>query len=295
MTFRLGPALALFVSLSATFACTSPSDDDASTASALAGTYRVDVQAPGAIEPGATTPLTLRVLGAGDAPVTAFDDLHTQPMHVVAISSDLRDFVHVHPTLGASGALSVDVPFSVAQPYAMFFEYDPAGPDGAQLSRATIRPNGAEPKSPELSRETAFDGRTTLAATVGGTRVELAALAHPMIMPNMATTFRAVVKTAAGDPATDLVDWLGMPAHAIAISEDQATFIHAHGMRPGSGGHGGHGGHGEHGGTTDAGAAPNDLDINVTFPAAGLYKLFVQVKRGDAIVTAPFVVRVRGM
>ena len=48
-----------------------------------------------------------------------------------------------------------------------------------------------------------------------------------------------------------------------------------------------HGGHGGIGAT----AAANVLDIDVTLPRAGLYKVFVQIKRGGRVVTAPFVLR----
>ena len=39
----------------------------------------------------------------------------------------------------------------------------------------------------------------------------------------------------------------------------------------------------------------NVLDIAVTLPKAGRYKMFVQVKRGDTVVTVPFVLRAMNM
>jgi hypothetical protein len=118
-----------------------------------------------------------------------------------------------------------------------------------------------------------------------------------MIMSGMATTFRVAVKTETGAPATDLVDWLGMPGHAIVVSEDTSTFIHAHAAPAGTGtGEGGHGGHGGHDGMSGMnGGASNLLDIGVTLPASGFYKMFVQVKRGKTVVTAPFVLKATAM
>jgi hypothetical protein len=47
--------------------------------------------------------------------------------------------------------------------------------------------------------------------------------------------------------------------------------------------------------TDAASAEPNVLDIPVTFPKAGRYKMFVQVKRGENVVTVPFVLQVMNM
>lgn len=294
---------ALFVTTLA--ACAGePTEGAGAEASANAlSEYRVEVRTPApTVQAGGTVPLAVRVLGANDAPVTAFDDLHTQAMHLVAVSSDLQDFFHVHPTLGADGVLSVDAPIARAQPYRMFFEYDPAG-GGAnpQTNRAILRPAGAVEVAPNLAAagSAIFDGSRPKSVLASDTRIDLAADAHGMIMPGMTTTLRAVVKTSAGAPATDLVDWLGMPGHAIVLSEDTSTFIHAHGVHPGTGGHGPHDGHGGHGGHGSPAPVPstaqNLLDIDVTFPSAGLYKMFVQTKRGENIITAPFVIRVTAM
>lgn len=296
-------------------ACTASSqEEDADSSESELAAYRVQVSTAGAVTAGSNAQLSIRVLGANNTPVTQFDDLHTQVMHVVGVSSDLQDFIHVHPTLAPNGTLSVSAPIGRAQPYKFFFEYDPKGAAaGQQTSRASLRPVGAQNVAPALASSTnIFDGsraRTSNAGTT--TRVEMQRLADAMIMPGMETTLRVAVKTSTGAAATDLVEWLGMPGHAIILSEDTSTFIHAHAMHPtapsavdggaasssSGGGHGGHGGHGGGGSASDAGSstatsASNILDIDVTFPRAGLYKVFVQTKRADTVITAPFVVRV---
>jgi hypothetical protein len=117
-----------------------------------------------------------------------------------------------------------------------------------------------------------------------------------MLMAGMMTTLEIAVLNADGSAATDLVDWLGMPGHAIVLSEDTSTFIHAHAMPPGMGdmGDGGMGGMAATAGGT-GGHEPSVLDIELTLPTAGLYKMFVQVKRGDEVVTVPFVLRAMTM
>jgi hypothetical protein len=298
-TMRTALVLAcLFVSSTLACAVDSSSTEGGIDASEDAlSTYRIEASVtPSPVVVGSTPELAIRVVGSEDGPVTKFDDLHTQPMHVVAVSSDLKDFLHVHPVLGDDGVLEVAVPITQAQPYRFFFEYDPLGPAGQQTNRATLRPQGGQPVAPALASAPAiFDGSAAKTTATDGTRVTLEPVAgHGMVMPNMATTLRVSITTAAGAPVTDLVDWLGMPGHAIVLSEDSETFIHAHGMRPGTGGHGGHGGHEGHGGTTPAAppvGAANLLDVELTVPQAGLYKMFVQFKRGETVMTAPFVLR----
>lgn len=284
----------------ATTACSAESSADGvgSSDDTLAA-YRVEVSTSGPVTAGTTVELGIRVLGAGGRPVTEFDDLHTQTMHVVGVSTDLRDFFHVHPALDPNGTLKVGAPIGRAQPYKLFFEYDPAGAAGEQTSRAELEPvGGTTAVAPALSSEpNVFDGSAGRTATTDATSIELQPAAHGMLMSGMTTTLRVAVKTAAGAPATDLVDWLGMPGHAIVLSEDTSTFIHAHGMRPGamgsSGGHSGHEGHG--GGTGGSSQTSNVLDIDVNLPTAGFYKMFVQVKRADTVVTVPFVLHATSM
>lgn len=310
---------ALHVTLSAlllaTFACTTDATNEGVAAQDIIapgdGTYRVDVSAD-RVRAGATSHLALRVVGPDGAQIREFDDLHTQAMHFVAVSSDLKSFLHVHPTLQPNGSLTIDTPIAVPQPYNLFFEYDPKGAATAQTSRASLTPEGSAAVAPNLAAGPVFSGNALRYTIADDTRVELQPVAHGMIMPGMATTLKVAVKTLAGQPATDMVEWLGMPGHAIVLSEDASTFIHAHAMAAGSGGHGGHdmdgmdmgnmempetgeGGHGGHGATPPAATTPSVLDVAVTLPKAGLYKMFLQVKRGDRVVTAPFVIRAMAM
>lgn len=272
--------------------------EDITASEASVTAYRVELTTTSQVQPGTTAQLSIRVLDPNSKPVTAFDDLHTQTMHVVAVSSDLRDFLHIHPTVAGDGSLSVTAPIALAQPYKFFFEYDPAGAAGEQTSRANLYPvGGTAAVSPKLATAPgAFDGSATTTTVSDATRVELQPVAHGMIMSGTATTFRVAVKTETGSPATDLVDWLGMPGHAIVVSEDTSTFIHAHAVRAGTGtADGGHGGHDGMSGMGGSGGAGNLLDIAVTLPSSGFYKMFVQVKRGERVVTAPFVLKAMEM
>jgi hypothetical protein len=241
---------------------------------------------PSTVVAGQRAHVEVRVKGRGGAPVLEFDPLHTQPLHFIGVSSDLEDFIHIHPQLGQDGVLSDDTTFARAEPYGIFLEFDPKGPPAATMSRANVKPYGATYVAPRLDGARAFDGAASRTTTVSNTVVELAPVPDRMIMANTPTTITVKFKNPDGTAIEDLVDWLEMPAHAIVVSPDLETFVHAHGMAQ-SGGHDhGHGGHG----ATSTTSGP--VFVDMTLPKEGLYKMFLQFQRGTSVITAPFVLSV---
>ena len=106
--------------------------------------YRAKVTTnPSPVIVGAPASLDIRMSGPHAAPITQFDLLHTQKLHLIAVSSDLEDFIHVHPALQPAGDLTSGAKFSRSQPYALFMEYDPAGSAGPSMSRARVAPAGS--------------------------------------------------------------------------------------------------------------------------------------------------------
>ena len=262
-----------------------PVEDDEQ---ALASGYRAQITTnPSRVIVGSPTALGVRITGPRSIPVTQFDPLHTQPMHLIAVSSDLQDFIHIHPALQPAGDLTTSATFARAEPYAIFMEYDPAGAPKQTLSRATVKPVGSQLVAPQLSLADAFGGASSKTVLSGATRVELVGTPGAMIMANVPTHIVVRLRTASGAPINDLTEWLGMPAHAIIVSSDLKTFVHAHGMAESTGGAGGHGGHGAASSTTTGPVA-----VDITLPKAGLYKMFVQFQRGATLITAPFVLNV---
>lgn len=259
-----------------------PVDDDEQ---ALTSGYRAQITTnPTRVLVGSPTALGVHVTGPRSIPVTQFDPLHTQPMHLIAVSSDLQDFIHIHPALQPTGDLTATATFARAEPYAIFMEYDPAGTPKQTLSRATVKPVGSQLVAPQLSLADAFGGASSKTVLAGTTRVELVGTPGGMIMADVPTHIVVRLRTASGAPINDLTDWLGMPAHAIIVSSDLKTFVHAHGMAESSGGAHVHGA----AGSTTTGP----VGVDVTLPKAGLYKMFVQFKRGATLITAPFVLNV---
>jgi hypothetical protein len=101
------------------------------------------------------------------------------------------------------------------------------------------------------------------------------------------------VEDGMGRPATDLELYMGMPGHAVFVRRDRQVFAHVHPSgsaplaamdiamppRPSH----------EH---TDTGL-PSTVSFPYGFPAPGVYRLFVQVKRGGRVMTGAFDADVR--
>lgn len=253
--------------------------------------YRVQLRTtPAAPTVGVATQVRVSVLAPGGLQVRRFDPLHGVAMHFIAVSQDLEDFAHVHPRANLTGTLSTSLTLAKAQPYTVFMEYDPAGTAGERTSRSAIRPAGAQPKPATLDASTSFNGTQDRSKQFAGTDFRL--VGHPAANLRRGVPARLHLRVAAsGGGALALQDYLGMRAHAIVLSQDLVTFQHLHGSPLSGGMVGGvHGGHG--GGGGDPSATSEDLAFEATFPAAGLYKVFFQVQRNNAVITAPFVIRV---
>jgi hypothetical protein len=254
---------------------------------AISGTSTKLTVDPTTPKPGVNARVTVDVSKAGKAPV-GFQDLHTKPMHFIAVSEDFTDFIHVHPERGSGSVFSVDVAFDKASRYRTWTEVQPTGDDKPTIAVADIATQGAAPTSVQL----AVDGDSQ--KTVRGLRVILTGAAALKAGSDAKLTLD-VVDSASGKPAK-LQTLLGAPAHAIAISSDREQFMHLHAARAGgatvpAGGGGAHGAH-NMGTTTAPAGAPTKLAVDVKFPAPGLYKIFVQMQKDGDVVTVPFVVNV---
>jgi len=243
---------------------------------------------------GERSHLVLDVLRADGTKATQFEAHHGQAMHLIATTYDLEDFQHVHPRLRSDGSFSVELDFGRASPYALFAEVTPtaSGTGGAgQVLRNTVWPAGAQSGFAQLDASSAFDGRMAYRATLQDTRVTIAPLEAPL-QANCPVELSIAVDDAQGEPV-ELEEWMGMPVHAIAISQDFSQFLHFHGgfasSSPDS--HADHGGH--HHQQPALGGRGLPLAVHATFPAAGLYKLWVQLRREDRVITAPLVLEVR--
>lgn len=243
---------------------------------------------PSPAVPGQPVTLTLQISGKDGKPVTSFDTLHTKPMHLIAVSDDLGDLQHLHPTLKKDGTFEVKTTFTKAQPYTLVAEYEPKG-KSEQTIALPLALRGGKAAKPDLAAEVDASRKAGYARDVGGAHVVLEG-ADGAKHGKKVTLHLHVTDPATGKPM-QLQSWLGMPAHAIVFSQDKKTFLHLHGMAAGMK-MGGMDMDAMDMGGMQMGASGKDIAIEAIFTKAGDYKVFVQFEVKGKVQTVPFALRV---
>lgn len=220
----------------------------------------------------------------GSEPIRRYETELTKELHVIAVSADLRDFVHEHGDKpGGDGHFRVRMTFPHAGLWHVYADAVPSGL-GQQVMRFDLvlgAPPSAAP-APDLAATgpQAADGRyaarlDTDALTAGK---EVALSLHLL---------------RDGRPATDITPFLGVAAHAVFINAADLSYVHVHaapadtaGMdeMPGMNGMPGMAP------LTPGAPVPSDLALHVRAPKADPYVLWIQFAAGGHVRTVRFVV-----
>ncbi|MFI6170293.1 hypothetical protein ACIBCN_26165 [Nocardia sp. NPDC051052] len=214
-----------------------------------------DLTAP--TEPNQAGTLRFRITGPDGAPVVQFRTQHDKKLHLIVVRADATQYRHVHPTMDAAGAWSIDWTWAQPGTYRVFTDFVPAASGtGLVLSRTLTVTGTAEPQPlPPPSRTATVDGYQVTAtgdlSTAGG-------------------ELRFTI-TRNGTPVTDLEPYLGAYAHLVALRANDLAYLHVHPE-------------GEVGRTP---AGP-DVAFHAQAPSAGGYRLYLDFSHGGAVHTAEF-------
>jgi hypothetical protein len=219
---------------------------------------------PGRVHSGGETKLTLSVKERATGKIVQkFDEVHTEPMHLIIVRSDLGAFFHEHPTLNPDGTFTHAFTFPTGGRWNLFADCAPAGA-GGQVLMATVNVGGASPAPQPLKPETApivEQGGLTLALTIEKLPAKtMIPLTFTLSGPN-------------GKPISDLQPWLGAMAHLILIEKDAKTFVHSHPDE-----------------SDPTNGKRGSLTFLARFPKPGVYRGWVQFQRDGKITTMPFTV-----
>lgn len=255
---------------------------------AIVKTADVQLSTGGTVEPQKPVNLgfTLTDLRTGEP----IDDLaidHEHAMHLIVVSRDLTQFSHIHPQpTGHNGLFLVPHTFPTAGDYVLYDEFEREAHKG-EVYRFDLRVGGkgspAAQLTPDLSPQQ-VDGYSAQIEPLGAIRA------------NQVSSFRVSIARD-GSPVTDLQPYLGAPAHIVAIDESAAQFAHIHaveGKTPPAGDMEGMEADHEDGeeAKTPARFGP-DIAFSHTFPAAGLYKLWLQFSHEGKVKAVAWVVEVK--
>ncbi len=244
--------------------------------------FRAELKAePAEIIPNQPAKLTVTVKNEGGAIVKDLQIVHEKPLHLIVVSDDLAEFYHLHPEPQADGSLSVNFTFQKGGRYFAFADYTPKGASQV-VDRLPIEIAGNERTTIPLKAD------EKLEKTVENLRVSMDTLDEIESNKELLLNF-SVTDAANNQPVTDLENYLGEKAHFVVISNDVRDFVHAHpvsmdnvkmNVSP-------------HDKKLMADVAKNLVSAHLTFPNAGIYKIFVEIKRAGKVVMFPFVVNVK--
>ena len=276
LSFKTG---ALCVVAFALAAMARASADDAATfngvsAAPAAAALRASVVVGGS---GLTRSLAIeeRAVRTG-ARVSAFNVDMQKRMHLIVVSDDLSEFMHLHPTLDSDGTFRITTTFPRPGVYHLYADAEPAG-FGHAVFRFDV-PVGVAQRAAAARRFSPID-----VATLGNYVVRLST---DHVKANVDTPMLiSIMKD--GEPASDLHPYLGAYAHIVAIGTADLSYTHIHAMAMSSMA----GVSMENAPSLPANAAvPATMPVHITLPHPGLYKVWVQFNGGSRLYVAPFVV-----
>ena len=241
-------------------------------------------QPSGPVTPGRPVTVAFTVVLPSGKPLTQYKTgpgPHTG-VHLIIVRDDLAYIIHQHPPIGPNGLLHQTVTFPAPGPYKVLVDVYPNIPGGQanfQLFR-TIEVTGSYRPLPlpPYKSDLVVDGYHFVMAS------------HAPVHAIQAQFLNVEVTDSDGHKPT-FVPWFGALAHAIFFRKGTLDYFHTHicapnapncGVLPGVAS------------TRISGSstAPGKLTIGVLLPAPGTWRLFLQMKLGGRIVTAPYTLAV---
>ncbi len=250
-------------------------------------------------------PLTLRFAifnPRTGAKIKEFGLMHGKLFHLFLVSQDLSDFQHIHPRQLPDGGFVIKTSLKRPGLYKVYTDIYPL--DGAPqflqtnisaagwrgdvvAGQAHLTPDATLTKTiagkkvtPENAEALGVDLKALDARPVGDLKVELHPDSTPLISGRKITLKYRLTDATTGQPARDLIPYLGAWGHMLILSEDQTEAIHSHPEETIP----------EEADLRTARGGP-EFSFDVLFPAPGNYRVWAQFLRGDKLSTVAFNLR----
>lgn len=231
---------------------------------------------PTTIEAGQTVSLTLNMFQPdGVTPLVSIDEVHTKLLHLILVSQDLSEFLHVHPDYQGDGVFVLnDLTLPSDDNYTVFADFTPTNHVQKVVRLEISRPDAATITSDLAVSAPEF--------TVGPLKITVDVPDNLSAGIEQSLVFH-VTNAETGEEISTLDEYLGAAGHLVIIDHTGETYLHTH---PAD-----HDMDAMEGMEMAAHYGP-DLEFNTNFPATGLYKMWLQVQYEGEVYTAPFVVDV---
>jgi hypothetical protein len=201
-------------------------------------------------------------------------------VHLIIVRDDLAYIIHDHPPITHSGLLRQKVTFPAPGPYRVLVDIYPNIPGGQpnfQLFRNVRVAGSYRPRTlPPFKADEVVDG------------YHFDMQGHPALHAIQAEFVRLAITDPRGHKVP-FVPWFGALAHAIFFHSGSLDYFHTHVCAPstpncssvlGASRISGHA------------TAPGKLTLGVLLPVPGTWRLFLQMRVGSRILTAPFTLNV---
>jgi len=237
------------------------------------------------VAPGHPVTVSFTVLLPSGKPLTQYKTgtgPHTG-VHLIIVRDDLAYIIHQHPPVGPNGLLRQTVTFPAPGPYKVLVDVYPNIPGGQanfQLFRSIDVTGNYKPQPLPAYKAN---------LTIDGYHFDMAA--HSAVHAIQAQFLNVEVRGPHGEKPT-FVPWFGALAHAIFFRQGSLDYFHTHicapnapncGVLPGV----------ASSRISGTSTEPGKLTIGVLLPVPGTWRLFLQMKLGGRIVTAPYTLEVK--
>jgi hypothetical protein len=241
-------------------------------------------QPSSAVAPGRPVTVTFTVQQPSGKPLTQYrtgPGPHTG-VHLIIVRDDLAYIIHQHPPVGAHGVLRQTVTFPAPGPYRVLVDVYPNLPGGQpnfQLFQNVTVSGAYHPQPlPSYRPDQVIDGYHIDMQPHGTLHAIQAQFVHVQVT----------------DPhggQVKFVPWFGALAHAIFFHEGSLDYFHSHICAPNAPNCGSLAGVSSSR-VTGQSTAPGKLTVGVLLPEPGVWRLFLQMKLGGRVVTAPYTLQV---
>jgi hypothetical protein len=221
---------------------------------------------------GLSATLKVRQFTTAGKPILKYDRDMQHLMHEVIVRDDFRTFAHKHPSFdAATGTFSLPFTKAPSHKYYVYADSTPHG-IGQQVFRFTIESDGPLKTAALPAKASSPD------ASAGPYTIILSKTSFP------ANTVQHLPLTVVkgDDPATDLVPYLGTPAHVVLIDVKTLQYLHVHPMLRGE--------KPTHGSSMAMGRAGPFMRLDLPPLPAGTYAAWVQIAggTGQSVYTGSF-------
>jgi hypothetical protein len=198
-------------------------------------------------------------------PVRDFTIMHEKLYHLFVVSQDMQFFRHVHPEIQPDGSLDLDVKFPHAGLYRILSDFYPTG-GTPQLIPSTLIVPGDGFKITPAKLQPDLDPKKT-------ENMDISLTTDP---PQPVAGFKTIMYFKL-TPNDGIEPYIGAMGHMLAASSDLIDLIHTHPFLV----------------TDPENGAYKQIQFNLIFPRAGIYRVWVQFQRKGVVNTVVFNIPVK--